>query len=61
MGMSFMTQDKGPGLICYCFGYTAEDIRADVLLHGRSTIVDRIMDAKRAGGCNCAVTNPKGR
>ncbi|MEJ2587566.1 MAG: (2Fe-2S)-binding protein [Deltaproteobacteria bacterium] len=51
----------GQKIICYCFGYTAEDIRKDVLHHGRSRIMERIAAEKKAGGCNCAVTNPKGR
>jgi hypothetical protein len=48
-------------LICYCFGYSAEDIKKDVLENGRSTILERIMNEKMAGGCQCAAKNPKGR
>jgi hypothetical protein len=48
-------------LICYCFGYTAEDIRVDLAENGRSTIVARIMKEKKNGGCNCESANPKGR
>ena len=48
-------------LICYCFGYTAEDIRADLAANGFSTIMARIMKEKKNGGCNCASSNPKGR
>ena len=29
--------------ICYCFGYTVADIEEDLKVHGRSTIMDRIM------------------
>jgi hypothetical protein len=47
--------------ICYCFNYTDGDIRRDVLAHGRSTIMERILAEKKAGACRCAVTNPKGR
>lgn len=47
--------------ICYCFNYTAGDIRQDVLTHGRSTIMERILVAKAAGACQCAAKNPKGR
>ncbi|MCF8145889.1 MAG: hypothetical protein K9N21_18425 [Deltaproteobacteria bacterium] len=47
--------------ICYCFGYTTEDIRNDLLQHGRSTILERIEKEKKANGCNCAANNPKGR
>lgn len=48
-------------LICFCFGYTAEDIQQDVLDNGRSTICERIMNEKKIGGCKCAEKNPKGR
>ena len=48
-------------LLCYCFGYTAHDIRADVAANGRSLIMAKILAAKQAGGCNCAAANPKGR
>lgn len=47
--------------ICYCFGYTDEDIERDVREHGRSLILERIMSEKRDGGCRCSETNPKGR
>jgi len=49
-------------LICYCFGYTREDILEDMSMHlGRSTILERIMAEKKAGRCRCKETNPKGR
>lgn len=35
--------------ICYCFNYTATDISQDVLEHGRSTILARILSEKKAG------------
>ena len=51
----------GKELICYCFGYSAEDICRDVADHGYSTIVEEIQREKRLGGCQCATQNPKGR
>jgi len=48
-------------LVCWCFGYSVEDIRKDVKENGRSTIMEKIMVEKKQGGCNCADTNPKGR
>ena len=49
-------------LVCYCFEYSAEDIQEDVRENnGRSTILEKIVAAKRAGGCQCATTHPKGR
>ena len=47
-------------LVCYCFGYTSEDIKKDFLAHGRSLIMEKIMEAKRTAGCDCATKNPKG-
>ena len=49
-------------IICYCFGYTRDDIIEDVLRnHGRSTIIERITGEKKAGNCRCKDKNPKGR
>lgn len=48
-------------LVCFCFGYTASDIERDVVENNKSTIVDRIVSEKKAGGCQCAARNPKGR
>ena len=47
--------------VCYCFGYTDSDIEQDVLTHGQSLIMDKIMESKKAGLCQCTDTNPKGR
>jgi len=48
-------------LVCYCFGYTAEDIAKDAIRNGRSVIMERIAAEKKVGGCNCSEKNPKGR
>ena len=48
-------------LICYCFGYTAQDILRDLEQNGRSLIREKIMDEKRLGKCDCSRKNPKGR
>jgi hypothetical protein len=53
--------EKMKNLICYCFGYTAFDIAQDVAANGKSTIMERILSEKKAGGCQCATKNPKGR
>jgi hypothetical protein len=47
--------------ICYCFGYTVDDIESDALANSRSLIMEKIASEKRAGGCNCSEKNPKGR
>lgn len=48
-------------LICYCFNYTTADIDRDVVVNRKSTILERILREKKAGGCQCAIRNPKGR
>jgi len=52
-----MSEEK----ICYCFNYTATDIAQDARTHRHSTILERILAEKKAGACQCATTNPKGR
>ena len=47
--------------ICYCFEYTAEDIRQDYLKKGHSTIMEKIQVEKKLGNCQCSAKNPKGR
>ncbi|MCF6188010.1 MAG: hypothetical protein L3J49_11140 [Desulfobulbaceae bacterium] len=48
-------------MICYCHKFTATDLEQDVQEHGRSTIMERIVAESKAGNCNCATNNPKGR
>lgn len=48
-------------MICYCFDYTERDIALDFQHNGKSTIMERILAAKRMGGCHCVTKNPKGR
>ncbi len=47
--------------ICYCFEHTIEDIENDIIIHGKSMILEKIMGEKKAGHCQCKVKNPKGR
>jgi hypothetical protein len=47
-------------MICFCFQQTRGDIEEDLLRHGRSLILEKIIAAKRMGACRCAVKNPKG-
>lgn len=52
--------DPASEIICYCFNYNRRDIQEDIKRNGRSLILDKIMDAKRLGACQCAVKNPTG-
>jgi hypothetical protein len=47
--------------ICFCFGYSESDLEQDVREHGTSLIMEKIVAAKKAGGCQCEIKNPKGR
>jgi len=48
-------------MVCYCFGYTVQDIENDVRQHdGASLILERIMQEKKNGTCQCSIKNPKG-
>jgi hypothetical protein len=48
-------------MVCYCFGHTRKAIEQDFISNGQSLIMAQIASAKKAGGCDCAVKNPKGR
>ena len=50
-----------PDLVCYCFQYTRKQIEEDYISNGRSLILDKITSEKKAGKCDCAQKNPKGR
>jgi len=52
---------KEDDLVCYCFQYTRKQIEDEFLQNGRSTILKKIAREKKAGGCDCARKNPKGR
>ena len=48
-------------IICYCFGYAAEDIKNDFQENGKSMIMEKIIQEKKLGTCQCSAKNPKGR
>ena len=49
-------------LICYCFGYSEEDVVRDVRENnGTSSILERILNEKKKGTCNCKFNHPEGR
>jgi hypothetical protein len=55
------TDHKLDDLVCYCFGYSVNDIEKDFIKNERSLIIEKIAAEKKAGGCDCAKKNPKGR
>ena len=47
--------------ICYCFGFTRQDIWDEIRSMGKSTVAKRIMVEVEAGRCACEVKNPSGK
>ncbi len=57
-----MKETSKKNLLCYCFGYSEEDIIRDVLENGGiSSIVKRIQGGKKKGSCDCKFNHPEGR
>ncbi len=52
---------KPEDLVCYCFRITKRQIEEDFIRNGRSLVLDKIKEAKKEGGCDCARLNPRGR
>src|SRR5260370_2340228 len=47
--------------ICYCFGFTRQDIWGEIGSTGKSTVAERIKAEVEAGLCACEVRNPSGK
>jgi len=47
--------------VCYCFGFTRNDIENEIAETGRLTVADRIKTEVNAGNCACEVKNPSGK
>ncbi|MHB8502019.1 MAG: putative iron-sulfur cluster-binding metallochaperone [Candidatus Acidiferrales bacterium] len=50
-----------PITICYCFGFTRNDIQGEIARTGHSTVAERITAEVKAGNCACKVKNPSGK
>ena len=49
-------------MICFCYRYTEVDIVADIMSNpGRSSILEKIIAAKKAGDCLCSEKHPESR
>lgn len=51
---------EAPRPICYCFGYSVEEMIEEIRLTGHTTVPDRIRTRLEAEGCHCETTNPQG-
>lgn len=54
-------ETEPPIPVCYCFGFSAEQIEADVHRTGTSSIPEIIREKCRQGLDRCERTNPQGR
>jgi len=52
------TQEPTP--VCYCFGFSRQDIWEEIRKTGKSTAAGRIATEVNAGNCACEVKNPSG-
>jgi hypothetical protein len=49
-------------LICYCFGYTEQDIIDDFKKNrGESYILAKIIEVRKSNTCQCGVKHPEKR
>lgn len=51
---------EDPLPICYCFGFTRQDIWDEICRTGKSRLAKRITAEVEAGRCACEVRNPSG-
>lgn len=47
--------------VCYCFGYTRQDIWDEIRQTGKSTVAKQITAELKAGNCACEAKNPSGK
>jgi hypothetical protein len=47
--------------VCYCFGYTRQDIWDEIRKTGKSKVAKQITAEVKAGNCACEVKNPSGK
>ena len=47
--------------VCYCFGFTRQDIWDEIGSTGKSTVAERIKAEVEAGHCACEVKSPSGK
>lgn len=52
---------EDPLPICYCFGFTRQDIWDEIGSTGKSTVAKQIAAEVEAGRCACEVKNPSGK
>jgi CopZ-like zinc binding protein len=53
-------ENDDPIPLCYCFGYTRDQVRTDIESRGSTAIPERIKAEIQGGFCACEVKNPSG-
>jgi NAD(P)H-nitrite reductase large subunit len=56
-----LKEKQDPIPVCYCFGFTRQDIASEIRENGKPTIPDKIKAEVKAGRCACEVKNPSGK
>jgi hypothetical protein len=56
-----LKEKHDPIPVCYCFGFTRQDIANEIRGNGQPTIPDKIREEVKAGRCACEVKNPSGK
>lgn len=54
-------ETEDPIAVCYCFGFTRQDIWDEIRQTGHSTVAQRVRAEVQAGNCACEVKNPSGK
>jgi hypothetical protein len=54
-------ETEEPVQICYCFDFTEQMVRGDLITKGHTAIPEFITTEIQAGNCACEVKNPSGR
>ena len=55
-----LKEKDDPIPLCYCFGFSEEDVREEIRAQGRTTISYRIKSLVKDGMCACEERNPSG-
>ena len=51
---------EDPKPLCYCFGFDESDIKLEITITGKTTILGRVAELLKAGMCACEARNPSG-
>ena len=57
----FQKETADPLPVCYCFGFSRQDILDEIYKTGKSTLQQQISDYVRQQQCACELRNPQGR